>query len=140
MKKLVFLTAACAAAMIAEADVRLAPVFGDKMVLQREMPVRVWGFADPRETVTVRFADQKKTVVAEDDGTWRITDDAAGRERTRAKGDYSQNGGSFKGSMVNPGVGDGEIEGSVKDGAMTFDFIEHWHTPYKHNVYSGVKL
>ena len=75
-----------------------------------------------------------------DDGTWRITDDAAGRERTRAKGDYSQNGGSFKGSMVNPGVGDGEIEGSVKDGAMTFDFIEHWHTPYKHNVYSGVKL
>ena len=68
----------------------------------------------------------------EDDGSWRITDDA--------KGDYSVSGNSFKGSMVNPGVGDGEIEGSVKDGAMTFDFIEHWHTPYKHNVYSGVKL
>ena len=67
MKKLVFLAAACTVAIVAEAEVRLAPVFGDKMVLQREMPVRVWGFADPRETVTVRFADQKKTVIAEDD-------------------------------------------------------------------------
>ena len=72
MKKLLFLTAACAAAMIAEAKVRLAPVFGDKMVLQRETPVRVWGLADPRETVTVRFADQKRTVVAGDDGTWKV--------------------------------------------------------------------
>ena len=72
MKRLVFMTAACALATVAEADVRLAPVFGDRMVLQREMPVRVWGFADPRETVTVRFADQKKTVVADDDGTWKL--------------------------------------------------------------------
>ena len=75
-----------------------------------------------------------------DDGSWQITDDAEGKERTRAKGDYTTSGDSFKGSMVNPGVGDGEIEGKVTNGAMTFDFIEHWHTPYKHNVYSGVKL
>ncbi len=75
-----------------------------------------------------------------DDGSWRITDDAEGKERTRAKGDYTTSGDSFKGSMVNPGVGDGEIEGKVTNGAMTFDFIEHWHSPYKHNVYSGEKL
>ena len=75
-----------------------------------------------------------------DDGSWQITDDAEGNGRARAKGDYSTSGDSFKGSMVNPGVGDGEIEGTVKNGAMTFDFIEHWHSPYKHNVYSGVKL
>ncbi len=72
MKRLMFAAAAVSAAFMVEADVRLAPVFGDKMVLQREMPVRVWGLADPRETVTVRFADQRKTVVAEDDGTWKI--------------------------------------------------------------------
>ena len=75
-----------------------------------------------------------------DDGSWRITDDAEGKERTRAKGDYTTSGDSFKGSMVNPGVGDGEIECEITNGAMTFDFIEHWHSPYKHNVYSGVKL
>ena len=72
MKKLVVFVAACVLAGVAGANVRLAPVFGDKMVLQREMPVRVWGYADPRETVTVRFADQKKQVVAADDGTWKV--------------------------------------------------------------------
>ena len=72
MKKLVVLVAACVLAGVAGAKVRLAPVFGNKMVLQRDMPVRVWGLSDPRETVTVRFADQKKTVVAADDGTWQV--------------------------------------------------------------------
>ena len=98
MKKLVFLTAACTVAIVAEAEVRLAPVFGDKMVLQREMPVRVWGFADPRETVTVRFADQKKTVIAEDDGTWRLELDPmpASREgRTLTVTGCKPDGGSW---------------------------------------------
>ena len=77
MKKLIMAAAAVSVAvMVAEADVRLAPVFGDKMVLQRDMPVRVWGYADPREMVVVRFADQKKTVVASDDGTWQVELDA----------------------------------------------------------------
>ena len=72
MKRLIVFAAAFVLAVAAEAKVRLAPVFGDKMVLQREMPVRVWGLSDPRETVTVRFADQKKKVVAADDGTWKV--------------------------------------------------------------------
>ena len=77
MKRMIMtVAAASAAAMIANADVRLAPVFGDKMVLQRDMPVRVWGYADPKETVMVRFADQKKRVVAGDDGTWLVELDA----------------------------------------------------------------
>ncbi len=77
MKRLIAAAAFASMAMIvAEANVRLAPVFGDKMVLQREMPVRVWGYADPRETVTVRFADQEKSVVAGDDGTWLVELDA----------------------------------------------------------------
>ena len=73
MKRLMMAAAAASvAAMVAEANVRLAPVFGDKMVLQREMPVRIWGYADPRETVRVCFADQARTVVAGDDGTWQV--------------------------------------------------------------------
>ena len=31
---------------LARADVRLAKVFGDHMVLQRDVPVPVWGWAD----------------------------------------------------------------------------------------------
>lgn len=46
--------------------------FSDHMVLQREMPVPVWGKADPGEKVTVEFAGQKKAGVAGKDGRWRI--------------------------------------------------------------------
>ena len=42
----------------ARADVKLASIFGDSMVLQRELPVPVWGWAEPGEEVTVTFADQ----------------------------------------------------------------------------------
>ena len=40
-------------ALLAEARVRLGHPFADNMVLQRGMPVRVWGTADPGEKVTV---------------------------------------------------------------------------------------
>ncbi len=41
------------------------------MVLQRQMPVPVWGWANAGEAVTVTFAGQIKKVVAGDDGKWQ---------------------------------------------------------------------
>ena len=55
-----------------DAAVSLASVFQDNMVLQREMPVPVWGKADPGEDVSVSFAGQKKSCKAGDDGRWMI--------------------------------------------------------------------
>jgi len=54
------------------ADVSLASVFNDNMVLQRGMPAPVWGKAGPGETVTVSFAGQSKTVKASPDGRWLV--------------------------------------------------------------------
>ena len=54
------------------ADVRLPKIFGDGMVLQREKPIAVWGWADPGESVTVSFAEQTTTTAANGDGRWRI--------------------------------------------------------------------
>ena len=42
------------------------------MVLQRDQAVRVWGWADPGEQVTVRFAGQSKSTAASDGGTWSL--------------------------------------------------------------------
>jgi sialate O-acetylesterase len=56
----------------ARADVKLASPFTDHMVLQREMPVPVWGWADAGEQVTVSFAGQKKSTAAGADGKWRL--------------------------------------------------------------------
>ena len=57
-------------------ELKLASVFTDHMVFQREMPVPVWGWADPNEKVTVEFADQKKTAIADATGKWLVKLDA----------------------------------------------------------------
>lgn len=54
------------------AEVKPARVFSDNMILQQEMPIRVWGWADKGEKVTVSFAGQSGTATAGDDGYWRV--------------------------------------------------------------------
>ena len=47
--------------------------FSDNMVLQRDMPVKIWGWADPGQEVEVSFAGQKMTSKAGPDGRWAAT-------------------------------------------------------------------
>lgn len=54
------------------ADVTIAPLFQAQAVLQRELPVPVWGQALPGEAVTVEFAGQCHTTTADTEGRWRI--------------------------------------------------------------------
>ncbi|MCX7010307.1 MAG: sialate O-acetylesterase, partial [Kiritimatiellaeota bacterium] len=58
------------------AELKLASVFSDHMVLQREKPVAVWGWADAGESVTVSFAGQVKSATADADGKWSLKLDA----------------------------------------------------------------
>ena len=37
----------------------------DNMVLQRDARVAIWGYATPGERITVEFADQKKSTIAD---------------------------------------------------------------------------
>ena len=52
------------------AEVTLPAMFSDHMVLQRDMPVAVWGWADPGETITVIVADQQSEATADEKGRW----------------------------------------------------------------------
>jgi sialate O-acetylesterase len=71
--KLILLAIICAGvAPIASAQVRVAGIFGPNMVLQREMPVPVWGWAKPGEKVTVEFKGQTKQAVTGEDGKWQV--------------------------------------------------------------------
>ena len=55
------------------AEVRLPNLFGDHMVLQKEKPVRVWGWANPGESVEVRFAGQvRQTKASAKTGQWLV--------------------------------------------------------------------
>jgi len=54
------------------------------MVLQRDIPVPIWGWADPGESVTVTFSGQTVAATANDDGRWMarlkpMEADAAGK-------------------------------------------------------------
>jgi sialate O-acetylesterase len=63
-------------AALRAAELKLAAVFSDHMVLQRDKPVPVWGWANPREQVTVTFGGQTKTVTADANGKWRVSLDS----------------------------------------------------------------
>jgi len=56
----------------AGAAVKLANVFSDHMVLQRDLAVPIWGTAAPGETVTVKFRTQAQTTTAGADGKWLV--------------------------------------------------------------------
>jgi len=55
------------------ADVRLPKVIGSQMVLQREKPLKIWGWADKGEKVTVECAGSKEAATANDKGEWLVT-------------------------------------------------------------------
>lgn len=56
----------------AQADVSLSSVISDNMVLQQQVPVRIFGKADPNERVTVAIQGQKKETAANADGKWAV--------------------------------------------------------------------
>jgi len=58
--------------LIGKAEVKLADIFSDNMVLQRNLNVKVWGSADPGEKVSLRFNGQKLRTKADKTGEWSM--------------------------------------------------------------------
>jgi sialate O-acetylesterase len=59
------------------ADVKLPKFFSDNMVLQRNKPIPVWGWANANEKITVQFEQQIKKTKADKNGKWMIKLDNA---------------------------------------------------------------
>lgn len=76
MKKFILIVALCAITNVLSAQIKLPHIFGDNMVLQREKPITVWGWAKAKEKVTIKFHDQTKTTVADKAGKWSVKLDA----------------------------------------------------------------
>lgn len=54
------------------AELKLPAMFSDSMVLQRDQPVKVWGWATGGARVLVSFADQKLSTTADAEGRWAV--------------------------------------------------------------------
>ncbi len=106
----------------------LASPFTDHAVLQRDMPVPVWGRAQAGAKVVVHFADQEKSVTAEKDGKWMLKLDrlaasmdgqelivTSGTETTRIKGVLVGEVWLAAGFMTGRSSFDEQSEGTLKD-------------------------
>ncbi len=66
MKKFLFLLLSFSAF----SDVKLPTLVSNGMVLQRDIPVKIWGWANPGEKVTVNFKGKKIRAIADSKGSW----------------------------------------------------------------------
>ncbi|MDR1518008.1 MAG: sialate O-acetylesterase [Dysgonamonadaceae bacterium] len=74
MRKInVFIIIFLAMFFIARAEVKLPHIFGDNMVIQRDKTVKIWGWADKGEKVSVSFLQQTKSTKADKAGNWSVT-------------------------------------------------------------------
>lgn len=69
-KLLISLLLVCVLATHAALAIRLPRIFSDNMVLQRDKPLKVWGWGKPGEAVTISFNGQKVQTKVAKGGTW----------------------------------------------------------------------
>ncbi|MFL0206267.1 sialate O-acetylesterase [Aquirufa sp. 2-AUSEE-184A6] len=69
MKKFLFLLLSFSAF----SDVKLPTLVSNGMVLQRDIPVKIWGWANAGEKVTVTFKGKKLRVLTDASGNWSTT-------------------------------------------------------------------
>ncbi|MHC4394130.1 MAG: sialate O-acetylesterase [Planctomycetota bacterium] len=69
-----FLLVACFCVTISpvSADIRLPSVINDNMVLQRDVPIPIWGWADPRERIKVELGPNQVRTRADAQGKWMV--------------------------------------------------------------------
>ena len=72
MKKIILLLIVVSASFFSLANITLPRIFGSNMVLQRNKPIAIWGWADPGEKITVQFNKQLKKTKAAKDGSWKL--------------------------------------------------------------------
>jgi sialate O-acetylesterase len=64
-----------------QADVQLASIFKDHMVIQQNKPLVIWGEGTPEEQVQIKFGQQSQTSTVNQDGKWQVTLKAMGANK-----------------------------------------------------------
>ncbi|MFT7465393.1 MAG: sialate O-acetylesterase [Pseudohongiellaceae bacterium] len=62
----------CLASVFAPDELTLAPVFSDHAVLQRDVPLPIWGRATPGSSISVSLAGHDGSATTGGDGRWRV--------------------------------------------------------------------
>ena len=70
MKRFLIILAISVQAQVAFCQLSVAEIFTDNMILQREQPIHIWGWAEPGIKITVTFDKKNYSVTSDQDGTW----------------------------------------------------------------------
>ncbi|MFV0365621.1 MAG: sialate O-acetylesterase [Mangrovibacterium sp.] len=72
MKRILLLLIAAMVCAYAEAQIKLPELISDGMVLQQNVPLKIWGWASPNEHVTMIFQGKSYTATTSEEGKWLI--------------------------------------------------------------------
>ena len=72
MSRLIAAVVAITFCNLAVADLELPPMFADSMILQRDQPVKVWGWASAGSQIEVSLLADTKSTTTSDDGRWSV--------------------------------------------------------------------
>jgi sialate O-acetylesterase len=73
MKNFVLSTVIMLASFTTKAALELPVIFADNMILQREMPLKIWGKSVAGERVSIKFNSQTISVIADKNRDWEVT-------------------------------------------------------------------
>ena len=68
----ILIACALSAALPAVAEVHLPKTFSDNMMMQRDLPVRIWGWADAGEEVSATLGGMTASTKANNQGQWSL--------------------------------------------------------------------
>jgi len=129
------------AVQAARPAIALGAPFSDNAVLQRDMPVPVWGWAEPGSKITVAFAGQTKVATADKERKWLVTLDpmkACDEPRTMTITSSIGNPSSPKGSQLRSGSYDGQAAGTSQQSAISNVLVgEVWICSGQSNMQYG---
>lgn len=70
---LLLLSLPCIMAQESALELKLHTMFSHNMVLQREIPAKIWGVSKPGAEIIVQFAGQEKKIIANQTGNWVVS-------------------------------------------------------------------
>lgn len=73
MRKIILLICFVSISMLTlQAEVKLPHIFSDNMLIQRDKPIHIWGWADQNEEVEITFNGHSKKSKADKNGKWNL--------------------------------------------------------------------
>lgn len=66
----IFCLLVCSA--LSQTIIKVAPLFGDNMVLQRQKPIKIWGESKSKKSFTINFNNETKQVKPGSNGNWEV--------------------------------------------------------------------